>query len=125
MTFSTLIQQPSKHGFEQRLSRYLDGFFSNRAGQITIFWVPVEDPEYRPGSSWLELVGAQITQIKRACRRICTTFDSVESYASASDKFQGKPYCCVEVNEAGKLLYFRNEDALTCTPNLKNQGGAK
>lgn len=125
MTFSTPFLQASNHGFQQSLNLYLDGLFNSRNNQITLFWAPVEDPEYRPGSSWLELVGTQITQIKRACRRFCTTFDSVESYTSATDKFQGKPYCCIEINEAGKLVYFRNEDALTCTPNLKNQGGTK
>ena len=82
---------------------------TNNQQLLTLFWVPIEDPEYRPGLSWLELFGTQITQIKRACSRFCTTFDSPVSYKKAADKFQGKPYCCVEVNEAGKLIYYRNQ----------------
>ena len=99
-------------GFPARLAVQLDLLYPTNKYPLTLFWAPSEDPEYRPGFSWLELFGTQVTQIKRACRHICTTFESLESYARASDKFQGKPYCCVEVNEAGKLLYFRNHGAL-------------
>lgn len=97
--------------FEEHLARCLNNLFGHKDNQITLFWVPSDDPEYLPGRSWLEILGAQVTQIRRACRRFCTTFDSPESYADATDKFQGKPYCCVEINEAGKLVYYRREVA--------------
>lgn len=97
--------------FSAFLEAQLDHLYDLKNDRLTLFWAPTEDPEYRPGFSWLELLGTQITQIKRACRRFCTTFESPESYADASDKFQGKPYCCVEINEAGKLVYYRQEVA--------------
>jgi hypothetical protein len=99
-------------GLPALIAAQLDLLYSANNHRLTLFWAPTEDPEYRPGYSWLELLGERVPQVKRTCRRFCTTFDSLESYTRATDKFQGKPYCCVEVNEAGKLLYFRNHGAL-------------
>lgn len=123
MTLSFAIRHASNREFEVHLSNCLERLFNSRSSQITLFWSPVEDPDYRPGLSWLELLGEHVTQTKRTCRRFCTTFDSLESYARASDKFQGKPYCCVEVNEAGKLFYFRNHDDLR-SPSSKHKEAA-
>lgn len=96
-----ILMQQLDYWFE----RYPDGFYKFQDAAPG-------HPQYEDGKSWTEELGFTLTEFRGAFDRIGVRHKSKSDWTSATDKFQGKFYCCYTDRRAGLTFYFRNHEQL-------------